>query len=221
MFEDEIVNNTKICPSCGQKIAAGDTQCRFCQQAFVRCGGCGREIGAGAGFCNFCGSRLIGQETAASAAFLSAVPSGDEQPPLPDQTKKPSRLLWLVLFILVLAIGGAACFTCTHTLLTAPSGFTAIKKDACSFSEISLDISSWELTELYRHERVRRAILDGDIPDFDGTRLKLAALQDVDIVIPDAEAVETVLETIDTKAKETGDMLEKFSNELRKREESR
>lgn len=213
------MNSKKICPSCGQKIDTGDTHCRLCQQQFVRCNSCGREIGAGAGFCNFCGSKLTGREAAAAPVHAAGGYSGDEQPPTPDKTPKPSRLRWVIFLILILAIGGVGYFACTHTLVKAPSGYALLKNDSCSFNEVYLDITSWELLELFRHEKVRRAILDKEIPDFNGTRLKLAALQGVDNVVPDA--ANTILEAIDKKAKETSDMLEAFSNDMLRHQEDR
>ena len=90
----------------------------------------------------------------------------------------------------VFAVIGAALMGYNNTLVKSPSGMTLVSKSPGSFNELFIDVSSWEVLDFMRHPRMKRAMINGQIPDFDNMRMKLTA---ADKVRQLGEAVDNVV----------------------------
>lgn len=83
----------------------------------------------------------------------------------------------VVLVGLVLAGIGASVACGTNYVVRSPDGIHLIAKSEFSFSPTYVDVRSWGAVDFVRAPRLKQALLDREIPDFDNLRLKVAAVE--------------------------------------------
>lgn len=81
----------------------------------------------------------------------------------------------IAMVVLCLLLAGGALIGYTHITVKSPAGILMIKKDTGSFNPIYLNVTSWGFRDFYHNPRLKRAMIDREIPDFNNIRAKLIA----------------------------------------------